>query len=277
MSSARLIAGVFVLGAAMLTTGGADAALTIGGGITQNVICTAHVCRAIRPVAVLNATQLATMLAVSDVTVVSDSRAQDIIARYAFSWTSSHRLTLDSYRSITVDYAMTVAGPGAVTLTTNDGGTGGTFATQFPGRIDFWDLSSSFIVNGANYTLVGDIATLASDITTNPSGRYALAKNYDAGTDGIHVGSPILTVFNGTFEGLGHTVDHLAVHANGTNNHCYPSHGETGLFAETGANSLVENIGLTAVTVRAVWCNYAGALVALNRGTIANAFAKGRV
>jgi len=31
---------------------------------------------------------------------------------------------------------------------------------------------------------VGDIASLASDIAANPSGMYALAKDYDARADG---------------------------------------------------------------------------------------------
>lgn len=270
MFSARLIAGFFALGAAMLTASGADAALTIGGGPTKHVLCVAHVCRAIRPTAVLNATQLASMLALANVTVVSGSKAQDIVARYPFSWTSSHRLTLDAYRSITTDHAVTVAGPGGVTLTTNDGGTGGAFSTQFPGRIDFWDLSSSLIINGTSYTLVGDIATLASDIATNASGHYALAKNYDASVDGTYATSPIPTMFVGRFEGLGHIIDRLSIRAT-------KAAVSLGLFVQVGTGGVVENIGLTAVSIRSGSRAAAGALAIQNSGWIINAFAKGMV
>ena len=61
----------------------------------------------------------------------------------------------------------------------------------------FWDLSSSLIVNGNSYTLVGDIETLASDIANNPAGFYALANDYDASVDGTYRSAPVTTTVTG--------------------------------------------------------------------------------
>ena len=97
-----------------------------------------------------------------------------------------------------------VTGTGAVTVTTNDGGKDGDLIFGDKGNVTFWDLASSLIVNGNSYTLVGNIATLASDIASNPSGFYALANDYDASVDGTYSSAPVTTTFNGTFEGLGH-------------------------------------------------------------------------
>ena len=273
MSSARSIAAGFTLGLAMLTANGAEAALTITGAPTQNVTCASGVCTATAQAAVLNATALANMLASSNVTVVSGSTAQDIVVRASFSWTSSNRLTLDAYHSIMVDYAVAVTGPGAVTLTTNDGGSGGSFSTQFPGRVDFWDLSSSLIINGASYTLVNDISTLAADIAGNASGRYALAKNYDASPDGTYGASPVPTIFAGAFDGLGHIIEHLSIRST---KYSF-SQLSTGLFSQTASGGAIQNIGLTEVEIHGAFRNYVGALVALNEGSIVNAFAKGHV
>ncbi|MFL5238936.1 MAG: hypothetical protein ACJ8EL_15310, partial [Rhizomicrobium sp.] len=73
------------------------------------------------------------------------------------------------------------------------------------------DLHSKFTINGVRYTLVNDIATLAAGIAANPSGAFALAKDYDAAADGIYQKPPIATKFTGSFEGLSHLIDHLTI------------------------------------------------------------------
>ncbi len=105
---------------AALGTSHADAALTISNKPTRNVTCSAGVCTATRVNAVLNAADLATMLASSDVRVSSGSSAQDIDVAAAFAWASTHRLTLDSFRAIAVTAPVQVTGTGAMTITTND-------------------------------------------------------------------------------------------------------------------------------------------------------------
>jgi hypothetical protein len=205
-----------------------------------------------------------------NVSLVSGSKAKDIKVETNLSSTIASRLTLDSYHSISVIRPVTVVGSGALTLTTNDGGTGGTLSFTAPGRVAFWDLGSSLVVNGVGYTLVGDIATLGSDIASNPSGHYALANNYDASVDGTYASSPIPSTFTGAFEGLGNIISNLSIHA---------SHGHThiGLFAFIGTGGMVEDIGLTNVSVRAGYSSPVGALAAANYGSVVNAYSRGFV
>ena len=60
--------------------------------------------------------------------------------------TSTNRLTLDAYRSITFNNLVTVVGTGALTITTNDGGTGGDFRFFGKGHVEFWDTDSDLVV-----------------------------------------------------------------------------------------------------------------------------------
>ena len=253
-----------ILGTAALAFGlaaaPAQAALTISNGTTKNVSCSNGVCQATAKNAVLNAGDLTAMLASSDVAVRSKSKAKDIELRVALSFASASRLTLDAYQAITFDKPLTVAGSGALTLTTNDGGTGGELSFVSPGRVAFWDLSSSLVIDGASYTLVGDIATLASDIASDPSGHYALANNYDASVDGTYTSSPIPTTFNGTFEGFGNAITHLAVNdANDSN---------VGLFAEIGAAGTDRDLSLHSANVAGGLNAAIGMLAGRSEGTI---------
>ena len=191
---------------------GAHAALTISKQPTQNVNCSAGVCMATARRAVLNVTDLANMLAASNLTVESGSSAEDIAFVAPLSWASGNRLTLDAWRSMTFKALMTVSGPGALTVIANDGGTGGAFAFAGHGRVRFWDLNSSVVINGASYVLVGDIAGLASDIAgASGAGNYALADNYNARPDGTYPSAPIPTAFTGTLEGLGNAISNLSI------------------------------------------------------------------
>ena len=267
MFSARSLAATLAAGAAMLGATVAQAGLVIRNTPTRSVSCSAGVCTATAGAAVMNASDLTSMLASSDVTLVTGRTAKDVKVESTLSWASAHRLTLDAYRSILVEKPVTVSGPGALTLTTNDGGTGGTFSTQFPSRVDFWDLSSSLIINGANYLLVGDIAGMATQRT---GAHVALAKNYDASANGIYTSSPVVGL-DGVLEGLGHIISHLTIRTSKRG-------AEIGLFSWIADGGQIENIGLTKVDVLAAgYRSYVGALAGYNNGSIANAFARGRV
>ncbi len=146
--------------------------------------CSFGVCSSTAKKATLNAADLAGMLASGDVTVMTGSGAVSITVMGSFSWTSAHRLTFDARENVSFHVPVQVAGAGAVTLTTGDGIAGGALVFFPGGSVDFLDTSSSLTVNGTSYVLIADIATLASDIAANPSGAYALAKNYDASADG---------------------------------------------------------------------------------------------
>jgi hypothetical protein len=229
--------------AAMAAAPCAEAAVAISNKPTSNMSCSGGVCVSTAKNAVLNVTDLQGMLASSAVKVVARNKASDIKVIAALSWVSAHRLTLDAYGSIAVQQAITVAGPGALTLTTNHGGTNGSLTFSGKGHVVFWDLSSSLIINGVSYTLASNIATLAADVAANHNGAYALANNYDASIDGTYATVPIPTVFNGSFEGLGNTISNLTINDS--------TDSRIGLFFEFGQGSAARDINVLNATITA--------------------------
>jgi hypothetical protein len=266
---------------AALAASPAEAKMVISGQATKNVKCKNGICKATGHFAILNVGDLTGMLATGDVTVLPGVRAEDMELKVPLSWASASRLTLDAYHSIIIDRTLTVAGSGALTLTTNHGGSGGDLFFEGMGRAVFWDLASSLIINGTTYTLVGDIATLASGIAAHPTHSFALANNYDAGVDGTYGATPIPTTFFGAFDGLGNTISNLTMST---------SSGSLALFADTrnriadlrlthahasntstvGGTALLAVSGRTLVgdrvsgTISAACCQAGGMLVELN-------------
>jgi hypothetical protein len=253
----------------------AHADVEISGKPTSNMNCVSGVCTATANKAVLNVSDLANMLASGDVAVKTGSLAKDIDIDKELTWSSTSRLTLDAQQSVTLKKQITVAGQGALTVTTNDTGgakaktkTGEFIIVPERGSVQFWDLGSSLTIDGNSYTLVGDIKTLASDIAANPSGFYALAKPYDASVDGTYSTSPVQTQFNGTFEGLGNTVSALALQLTG--------HGSLdGLFALIGPQGRLQDIGVVNGSLKAAQDNGIGLLAGSNNGGIATCWASG--
>ena len=227
---------LFAFAAAFLAAASAaQAAVVISNGKTRHMSCASGVCASTAKKATLNATDLANMLASADVKVATGDGAVSITVMDSFSWTSTHRLSLDAQENVSFHAPVSVAGTGAVTIATGDGIAGGTLVFFPGGSVDFWDTSSSLVVNGTSFTLVNDIATLANGIAANPSGAYALAKNYDASVDGAYHQAAIGTVFAGTFEGLGHAIENFQPFALNDN---------AALFSEIGPGGMVRDIGL---------------------------------
>ena len=82
--------------------------------------------------------------------------------------------------------------------------------------------------------------------------------------------TPIGTVgvpFNGTFDGLGHTIDGLVINR--------PASADIGLFGSTGTASVIRNVGLVGGSVAAL--SSAGGLVGSNTGTISYSYNTGSV
>jgi hypothetical protein len=188
--------------------GSAHAAVTIKNRATRNMNCAAGVCTPTAKNAVLNTNDLQTMLATSDVTVNTGANAVSIAVSAPLTWASTSRLTLNASNSISIKAAVVVEGTGAMTLTPGQGGSGAGLNFFPGGSISFWDNASSLIIAGQSYALVSDLATLNSDVASNPLGRYALAKNYDA-TGVSFSDSPVQAPLTGTFEGLGNTISNL--------------------------------------------------------------------
>ncbi|HSC17870.1 MAG TPA: hypothetical protein VLC74_03050 [Rhizomicrobium sp.] len=228
----------------LLATTTAHAAINISTQATQNMSCLVGVCTATAQKAYLNVNDVTNFLAAGDLKIVSGAGAEDIHIEAPFSWTSTSRLTLDAQRSIEFKKPVSVAGTGALTLVTNDGGSDGDYWFDEGASVSFWDTSSSLIINGQSFTLVKDIKTLAADIAANPSGNYALADYYDAGDDGTYVNSVVTTPLGGRFEGLGNTISDLSI----TSNVAYEF---VGMFSEVKNGAVVKNVGLSNGTLTA--------------------------
>ncbi|MGA9794181.1 MAG: GLUG motif-containing protein [Rhizomicrobium sp.] len=192
----------------------------------------------------------------------------NIIIDSALTWNTSALLTLDAYHGIQFDAGVKVAGKGGVSLVTDDGGSGGDYAFGKGDSLTFANLASALTINGARYTLVNNIATLASDIAKNPSGDYALANNYNAKADGTYAASPVSTQFAGTFEGLGNTISNLTIDDETAN-------AEVGLFANVGG--VLRDIVLTNAAITGGGGADVGELAGLNDGSIFQVSVSGTV
>jgi len=241
----------------------ANAALVISKGATSNVNCAAGVCTATAKKAVLNATDLENMLESGDASVSSGSSAKDISINAAVGWTSASRLTLASYRSITFQDPVSVRGSGALTLTTDAGSANGDLRFARKGRVIFWDTGASLIINENTYTLVSKFSQLVKLVTSDPSGHYALARNFKVRTKPFRR-SPIDVTFAGVLEGLGNTIQGLSLS---------PFKGSAGMITTISTGGVVRDLSLTNVAIVANAGRYGeitsvGAIAGVSNGTI---------
>jgi len=266
----RLVTLLFAAALA-LDANTANAAVEISTRPTANMTCSGGVCTPTAKKAVLNVSDLTGMLASGDVTIRSDAPSKDIEIDAALSWTSTQRLTLDSYQSIAFNKPVVVAGTGALTITTNDGGLGGDFGFAEKAPVKFWDLSSSLIINGHNYSLVDNLNTLALDIRRNGSGYYALAKSINR-QNHVYAKSPIKGGFGGVFEGLGNTISNLHIVDDQDKD-------DVALFSEAVFPAVIRDIGLISVNFSGANNQIVGSLVGELYGisTIKNVYATGRI
>ncbi len=250
----------------------ANAEVSINDQKTKNMVCSEGVCSPTAKGAYLNVKDLEKLLKASDIKVTTGAGAVTLGVDVPLSWTSSHRLTLDAIYRVDIKAPVTVAGKGALSVVYNDQGTGGDLLFFNGAKIDFWDLGSDVTVNGRRYELLGDLPTLIQRIGNNASGAYALANDYDATADGVYSDSPIAAEFDGSFEGLGHTISNLSVKHSGRSL-------DTGFFYRIGENGTVRDIGLTNASMDGGRRRYeaVGGLVGINSGTIAGAFTSGVV
>jgi len=267
------------LAIAVMLAGGmpARADLSISKDATRNVSCSGGICTPTAKNAVLNIGDLTNMLLADDLTVQTgsgDGTAAGISIVDGFSWTDNNRLTLSAKKSITVKAAVTVAGDGALTIDYNQGNAGGDLLFDGKGKIDFWDLKSSLVINGSSYALVSDIKTLAADISSDPSGAFALANDYDAAADGHYIDSPVKTPFAGAFEGLAHAVKNLSVSVGPYKTRKRP----IGLFAQLEQTGSIRDLQVIDASVAGFGTTqYVGAIVGRNYGFIEQVHSSGNM
>jgi hypothetical protein len=247
----------------------ARADLVIAGKHTSNVSCSAGVCQATAPKAVLNVKELQSYLASGDVTVSSVSQATAIDVTAPIHW-RSHTLTLDSHDSIVISGAMAVQGPGGVSLVTNDGGTGGRLLFQGAG-LTFKHTTSQLTINGQAYQIEANFADLIAAVNATPSGNFALAKDDDAsGT--TFTGSPIAEI-DGSLNFLGHTISNVSI---STVDASWV--GLVGRVSGTLASVDVKNINIAAARIRRSGrVSLVGGVAGLNTGLVSNVAVTGSV
>jgi len=254
--------------ALLMSAGAAQASVTISTNATQNMSCNAGICSPTAKKAVLNVNDLTNMLASGDVKITTGAGAVTITVESPFSWTSTSRLTLDATYNVSFRAAVTVAGQGAVTISYNDGGSGGDLLF-FPGaKLDFWDTTSSLTINGRSYTLASSLSELADDF--QQTGVFvALTRDYDA-SGKSYDSSPIHTL-DGTFEGLGHAIKNLSVNLTKRDN-C------VGLILVSDYGSAVRDLLVLNANVSTAQSDkWIGTIVGCGGGTIVNSTSQGIV
>ncbi|MBV9694179.1 MAG: hypothetical protein JO261_10825, partial [Alphaproteobacteria bacterium] len=230
-----------------------------------NVSCNNGVRTSTASSAVLNVTDLTTMIGSMDVTIQSESSARDIVFDAELAWSSFHSLTLNAWRSIRIDQTLVDQGVNRLKINTGFGGDL-TFARN--ARLTLWDGHTLLTINGTSYLLVDCVSTLAAAISANPNGFYALADACDAGPDGVYPSSPIPS-FNGTFEGFNNPISNLTVVDLGAGHN-------VGMFANA-KGSILDNVNLARVRVQGGANAIVGGLTGGGGSVISGARVQGQV
>jgi len=205
----RLVTVGFIVSASPFA---AMADVVISSDATQNMSCSGGVCQPTASDAVLNVSDLESLLASGNVEVTttgSGVQANSIDVKASLAWSTQSSLALDASTAITIDQEVSATGNGGLSLAAAGGIEGLTFGAK--GRVAFQTLSNPITINGTAFTLVNSIASLANAIASNPSGAFALADDYDASQDGTYSAPPIPTFFTGKFDGLGNTISHFSI------------------------------------------------------------------
>ena len=149
------------------------------------------------------------------------------------------------------------------TLQTNSSSSGGAtlpmLASEYSTTIvNAHQLQLMEMAPGASYTLGANI---------NASATAGSVNDVWSGSTFVPIGTSSGNQFNGTFDGLGHTISNLTINLSGSTN--------VGLFGYTGTSSVIQNVGLVGGSVNGY--TVIGELVGYNSGSISNAYATGSV
>lgn len=269
-SELRATAAASVLAACL--SGPALADVVISSDATQNMSCANNICSPTATDAVLNAGDLQNLLASGNVEVTTTGsagvQASNIDIVDAVAWSNASTLSLDAYASITLTSSVTVAGSGGMSLTTNDGGSGGLLLFLQRANIAFSTPKNSLVINGANYKLETSIRRLAFDIAAHPDRAFALARDIDE-KHRVFRAPPISANFAGFFNGLGHTISNFAIADESDNSVAF--------FATMSSSASIASIGLENIHVTSENAQMVGGLIAQGSGIITNSWVTGSV
>ncbi|MDB5741235.1 MAG: hypothetical protein JWP16_2275, partial [Alphaproteobacteria bacterium] len=213
---------------------------------------------------------LSSNLATTDVTIATATQGTaggngDIFVNDTVSWSSSHSLTLNAERNITVSAAMSLAGgslvlnasagalainntisitgAGAVNLSTSVDTA--TYGANYPlahlsfgtgGSVDYGatNHNATLSINGASYTLFYTLSDFNNGaLNVYQTGNAALATSLSGGSYNAYINMQA-----GTFEGLGHVLDGVTFNPGGNS---------AGLVSN--GYGTIRDIGITNATV----------------------------
>ncbi|WP_181705366.1 beta strand repeat-containing protein [Chthonobacter rhizosphaerae] len=239
---------------------------------------------------VINAATLGTQLQSANVTVTTGGagspgpQAGDITVAAPVAWTAATTLTLSAFRNIAIDAPITASGGGRLALHYGQGAVsagntarytvsapvtltaGQTFSTRLghDGAVTTYQVITS--LGAAGSTTGEDLQGMRGNLARH----YALGADIDAsataawnGGAGFNPVGNFTNRFNGSFDGLGHTIRGLTINRPGQSN--------VGLFGATGVGSAIRTVGLVGGMARGEI--FVGGLVGLNDGTVSNSYA----
>ena len=234
----------------------------------------------------ISGSALSVALATTNVTLLSSSGlvagSGNVNVNDAISWSANTILTLTASNSVNIYADITATGNTAGLVinphTANGGeipGMTGAFTLGKGAIVTLSGLNPSLSIEGFSYTVINSLGLAGSTTTTDLqgvngglAGRYALGSNIDASvTAGWNAGAGFapIGVFNGTFDGLGHTITNLTIN----------SLSEGGLFSSTTGAATIRNVGLLGANVNGALDT--GAIVGIHSGMLSNSYAIGTV
>ncbi|PWC54487.1 filamentous hemagglutinin N-terminal domain-containing protein, partial [Azospirillum sp. TSO22-1] len=213
----------------------------------------------------ITGTALSANLATGDVSILSTNGSGsdgNVNVNDAVTW-SANKLTLTATNDVNINAVMTAKGTAKLDLEPGSGKVNVGFNSDgtFKGRVDFFQADGTtarsgtgfLTIGGDDFTVITSVGTSGSATGTDlqginfrPGDKYALGANIDASaTSGWASGagfSPIGLVgdFTGIFDGLGHTVNGLAINR--------PSTASVGMFSY-GKGATVRNVGITGGSI----------------------------
>jgi filamentous hemagglutinin family protein len=242
----------------------------------------------------IGASILGTSLGLGNVNIATSSTDNgddlgDINVNAPVTW-SAHQLTLTAHNNININANLNGSGTASLALQYGQGavaaGNNSTYNLNNGAQVNLPagpNFSTKLGSDGAitNYTVITSLGAAGSTTTTDLqglngglSGNYALGGNIDASsTSAWNTGAgftPIgndATSFAGKFDGLGHTISGLTINL--------PTQEKVGLFGQTSASAVLQNIGLVSGSVTG--SRYVGGLVGFNEAKISNSYATGSV
>lgn len=217
---------------------------------------------------------LSSMLVGGDVTITVNPNTiggfGDILINDNVTY-ANHTLTLNAYRDININAVITVTN-GSLSLNSLMLGkvTVGKDASGFIGRVDFLETQGGLslprsgtgflTVNNQSYNVINNINQLQS-VDAWLSANTALGSHIDASSsiaNNFNVLAGGLTLFTGVFEGLGHTINGLMIHA--------PAISNVGLFAQNSGT--IQNLSFVGASVNGY--RNVGVVAGTNNGLIRN-------